>query len=411
VGLAVVAAVVALIVSLFLPPSYEAEALVLVTRRPYQMRFEPRFETLALDKQALPYDAYVELAESNGLQEQLFEVVQDQLPADASPSRLGRQLDVEQGRDDSLIKLTAVADQAEQAASIANSWANLFVKHVNTLYDNRTESASFFETQLEQAATELQRVEAAMIDFQARNPARILQAQLDAQQNILAKYLLNQQVITLVIEDAKNIKARLSQREPNSTTLMTDELTTLLLEVNSLSSTNPEGQSIQLQLGDPSSVSDQTVAEQIALLDTLMAALQNKKLEVETSSKALEPEILKLQHELQEAIQKEESLDNELILAKETRNTLANKAKEMEIAAADNSTNQLRVASYAPVTEKPSGPNVQLNVVIAGALGLTVGLIIVLAKEWWDSSTARSDRTITDRHPKVTETHEAEQSV
>ena len=43
---ALAAAVVALVVSLLLPPTYEATALVAVTKPRYAMQFDPRFEIL-----------------------------------------------------------------------------------------------------------------------------------------------------------------------------------------------------------------------------------------------------------------------------------------------------------------------------------------------------------------------------
>ena len=65
VGLAVVAAAVALGVSSLISPTYEATALVAITEQRYMMRFDPRFETMTNVKPA--YKAYPELAASDDL--------------------------------------------------------------------------------------------------------------------------------------------------------------------------------------------------------------------------------------------------------------------------------------------------------------------------------------------------------
>ena len=65
VGLALVAAVMALVVSFLILPTYEAMALVAVTEPRYMMRFDPRFETVNNIQQV--YRAYPELAGSDEL--------------------------------------------------------------------------------------------------------------------------------------------------------------------------------------------------------------------------------------------------------------------------------------------------------------------------------------------------------
>ena len=46
-GLAVVSAIVALVASLFLPPTYEATALVAIVEARYAMQFDPRVQTVS----------------------------------------------------------------------------------------------------------------------------------------------------------------------------------------------------------------------------------------------------------------------------------------------------------------------------------------------------------------------------
>ena len=62
-GLALVAAVAAFVVSLLLPSSYEASAVVIITEPRYQMQFDPRFATV--DQWTPAYKAFPTLATSD----------------------------------------------------------------------------------------------------------------------------------------------------------------------------------------------------------------------------------------------------------------------------------------------------------------------------------------------------------
>ena len=81
VALAVIAALAAAAVSfIVLEPSYEATALVLITRPRYQLRFDPRLETLSDIETASK--AYPSLAMSDDLLQQVLEILNPPLPED-----------------------------------------------------------------------------------------------------------------------------------------------------------------------------------------------------------------------------------------------------------------------------------------------------------------------------------------
>jgi len=67
-GTTAAAAVVALVVSFLLPPTYEATALVVIKQPQYVMQFDPRFETLT---QQPAYKAYPDLAKGDEVLEAL----------------------------------------------------------------------------------------------------------------------------------------------------------------------------------------------------------------------------------------------------------------------------------------------------------------------------------------------------
>ena len=81
-GLAIGAALVALVVSLFLPPTYQATALVAITKPKYEMQFDSRF-ALVGGNALPPYKAYPLLATSDELLDTLAAELRNELTAEA----------------------------------------------------------------------------------------------------------------------------------------------------------------------------------------------------------------------------------------------------------------------------------------------------------------------------------------
>ena len=130
---------------------------------------------------------------------------------------------------------------------------------------------------------------------------------------------------------------------------------------------------IQLQIGGSGSLASRTVSEQVALLDALINALQDKAIEIRREITALEPEILELQ-EAQQAAQVElDGLARSRDVARDTYFTLARKLDEVNVAAQDES-GEVRLASQAAVPTDPVSPRKALNTVFGGLLGLMVGI-------------------------------------
>ncbi|MGQ9718223.1 MAG: GNVR domain-containing protein, partial [Anaerolineae bacterium] len=130
------------------------------------------------------------------------------------------------------------------------------------------------------------------------------------------------------------------------------------------------------------SLSEKSLAEQIAFLDDLVRVLEEKSAEMDARRAALEPEILSLQEQLQEIRTEKDRLTRARDVARETYMTLARKVEEARIAAEENS-GEVRIASRAAVPEKPASPRKLLNTAVAGVLGLMLSVFGVFIAEWW----------------------------
>jgi succinoglycan biosynthesis transport protein ExoP len=175
----------------------------------------------------------------------------------------------------------------------------------------------------------------------------------------------------------------LSQQPSGRASSLADDLTALLLQIKAFNaeSTVP----VQLQVSSAESLSGKTVSEQMVFLDDLMVNVQAKSADIDAQLSELGPEILKLQQALEETRTELDRLTRDRDVAKNTYLTLANKVEEARIAAQDEA-GEVQLASRASVPTSPVGPRKMMNVVIAGVLGLFLGVFLVFFAEYWQAS-------------------------
>lgn len=383
-ALAVVSAVVALVASFLLPPTYEASALVVITQPRYVMRFDVKFETVNDIQQ--PYKAYPTLAMSDDLLAQVIAAMEPPLP-EGEQDLIGfrNKLEAVSGSAPSVVELHVQHPDAGLAARVANTWAGVFVKRVNELYAARDQDVAFFDEQLADAEVALAQAEQALIGFQGRNLARVLDAQVLAYEEQLGNYFASKNAIELIIQDATGLKDRLRLQQGDVPASLADELAVLYLEIDALSS--KEVIPLQLQITSASWLSGRTTEEQAIFLDGLVSSLQEKLSALDAKIAQLQPEILRLQGEIQVLEAEEDRLTQMRDVARDTYTTLARKVTEARIAAQDES-GEVRLASQAAVPTEPVGPRKVLNTVVAGLLGTMLGVLGAFAIEWWQGEEA-----------------------
>jgi uncharacterized protein involved in exopolysaccharide biosynthesis len=401
-GLAAVSASVALVVSLFLPPVYQATALVAIIEPRYAMEFDPRVQTVSDIQPA--YNAYPALALGDGL---VSEVVSD-LGADLhaeerSVYELRKMLDAVNGNDPSIIELTVRDEDPERTSRIANRWAELFVKSTNQLYGESDQDQAFFEAQLQDAETALAQAEQDLIEYQSHNDSAFLETQLNNQRASFNEYLGVLRSLQLIVEDARSLQDRLRTQDPSAQVFLSDELAALLLEMDafrslsrqtSFLSTDTQGEvsswqnmgsgtlPLQIQITDQASLGDRQVAEQIAFLSSLVDVLEARQVTLEADAEALRPGMLALQGQLQQVQTEGERLFRSRNIAQETYMTLSRKVAETRISAQDE-TGNVRLVSRAAVPSTSVSPRKALNTVVGGVLGLFVGILGAFAVAYW----------------------------
>ncbi len=383
VGLTVVAGVVAFVVSLLMPAQYQATAVVVVTRPLYQFQLAPGIQNLpesTAGTQILSGKAALDLAVSDAMIQDLLDQVGSDLPAEERflvPMR--GMLKAGQGGDASIIKLTVTNRNPQRVSKIANVWASLYVRQVNDLYGQSAEQLKFFENQLAQAKSDLDTADQALVDFQKRNDAAVLQAQLTAKQNALANYLSLNESLKLLLQNVHSLQDQLARQPANDPSTLGDDLSTLSLQVNALNAQS--GIPIQLQLPSTGTLSNKTVGQQAAYLADLAKTIEAKQTEVKKQADVAPTEIMALQGRIQESNTENTRLTRQRDMAQNVYTTLSQKVGETRIAAQDTS-GRVRLASAAAVPEKPLGGRLK-NTAIAAALGLFLGVVAAFAIEYF----------------------------
>ena len=383
VGLTVVAGVAAFFVSQLQPAVYQATAVVVVTRPLYQFQLAPGIQNLpesAAGTQVLTGKAALDLATSDAMIRQLLDEMGNGLPpAERSLVPMRAMLKAAQGGDASIIKLTVTNRNPQRVAKITNTWASLYVRQVNDLYGQSAEQLKFFESQLAQAKSDLDTADQALVDFQKRNDAAVLQAQLTAKQTALSNYLNLNESLKLLLQNVRSLQDQLARQPANDPSTLGDDLSTLALQVNALNAQS--GIPIQLQLPSTGTLSNKTVGQQAAYLADLDKTIEAKQTEVKKQSDAAPTEILALQGRIQESNTENARLTRQRDMAQNMYTTLSQKVGETRIAAQDTS-GRVRLASAAAVPEKPLGGKLK-NTAIAAVLGLFLGVVAAFAIEYF----------------------------
>jgi uncharacterized protein involved in exopolysaccharide biosynthesis len=388
VGLAVAAAVIALVVTLMLPPIYEADAKILVTESLYRMTFDPRLTT---EYRRPAYRALPTLAISDGI---LRRVIEDYRPSPEAGIEnwnlvtLQEMVEATPQGDQSLVALKVRARTARDAADIANVWAKALVARGNEIYSDTSGQVAFFEEQFVQARKALDEADQALIEFEARSQVGVVNAELESLNQAQIDYLASQRMISYLVEDIQGLRELANQRlqagQPaGGSASLADDLTALLLQIKAFNALDAGDEAaIQIQIDSSESLSDRSPAEQVAFLDSLAGALQDRSAEIDERLAELEPQILETQEERQALTVESERLLQAQELAVETYETLSRKVDEARILAQEEY-RMFLVGSEAEIPEYPVGPNKKLNTLVGGMLGLLVGVVLAVLIEFW----------------------------
>lgn len=430
VGCALVAAVTAFGITAMRPPTYEAQAGVAIVGIRMDVEFEPRIDTVtgADGNLSARRQALVALVSSNEVARSVLDEVGEQLEPEERfvDGLMGR---VETSSEGDLIKIKASHGTPRTAAAIANAWAKAYVQYVNSLYNVMAESEEAIVAQLADTRLVYTEAQRALEGFVADNRVEELkrkigskqqlldvyqeeqdaaytepvQLELGSRRHVLADYYEDLQEIEMWLADARALRAQVGVTSGSAAANVGNALALIGLRSRALGGQESLAQ-LQVNLaGD--GIDEVQPADVDALIEVLESRRERTREQIQVLAAdlfeeepqsvalasddalgekiaALNGEILALEAELEAQEAQERELRKRRDNAWETYQALAQKQAEVNVQSQLPGVH-VRMAASAEPPRRPTAPSKKKNAVLAGVVGMMLGVFGAFVVEWW----------------------------
>jgi len=440
VGVALLAAVAAFVVTSMQPRVYEAQSDVLILKSKTEILLEPKYQTeiAGLSNQKGYQQTLVSLATSSNMAASVLDQAKDLLPPE-SQNILDILKKVEASSAGDIISIKATDQNPQTAAELANLWARAYAHYINTLFGSENEALL---TEIQKQAQDVGQVyeisQADWEQFKGDNQITLLEreivakkeqaqtlrdAGLDVEQLPLTLFSLEQEAARKILtdeyqrlnqidkwlEDAGTMRDQLVEPTSSSSAKAGNALALMGLQSNILAESSNYNYPVRLQFLF-TDIADQSVS--VKDVDSLIEVFEARKERIEKSiaersvalvqSEAnitpnpnsenlaqiiagLDTEILFLEEQLEAQRAKQRELKQTRDLAWENFPTTQRKLAETELTSQVTDT-QVRVAANAIVPKNPVSSGRLMNTAIAGILGAMLTVFVVFAKEYWQQN-------------------------
>lgn len=419
----VVCALGALLISILLPSTYEAEAQLAIAKSGNLLNFDPKYQTVSEVDGSVDPNArrrgLASLAKTESMAQSVITLLGNKLDSSArAPTTLLGAMDV--SLDGDLIRMKARAADPAEAALLANTWAGVYQNRVNDIYGESAVTPAEVQAQADSARRDYDDAESTLVAFLANNSIEQLSRQINQKQSRLIDLFALDNKLQNLISDATALKSKLTSGATSSG----DEQAQILLAVTALNTaaslpssgeTLPSGgigdrssvsqqlpsvslqlPSVSLQLQASSSGSPVSVSEQIRSVDALIATLNDRRKAAQAEANGpLPQEITQLQSKFEQQTAKKTDLTRRRDLASTTLSTILSKVSEVSLAAQSKGS-IVRPASTAVPPIFPIAPRKSLNTILAGAVGLFFGVAIAFGIDLW-RNTVSSEQQVAAR--------------
>lgn len=378
-GLSLLAGVLAYTASLLLlSPVYTATALVTFSDVQQRVEFDRRIVTI---EENPILNAYPEIAVSD----ELLETLRDELPATFTLQQLRSRLRASQGTDPRILKLSVTNSDPVLASNVANIWAEHLVAWANeTAGASSGQQLLFFEQRLAEATVSLKAAEEAVVEHQAQDRSFILQNELDSLRETHAVLLAKKGEIEHLLRDIDSLLAISQDDTLANGAAASDQFTVLILRLRTFGGPASAGDlgfpwQLQVNSGDAMVENGPGVVDQVLLL---RAVLEVQAEQTETALAEIEPQLLSVQGERQQARAVDMVLIRNLDLATDTYTALAQTVEEKRIKSQEDYSGASLISRSSPPTSAARS-NMLLNTVAASAGAAFLSVLIIILRTWW----------------------------
>jgi len=430
------------------PRNYEATAMVLLTRTRTTLSLAQQFPTVnePIDS-ASRMTSMLSIAQSDSIASDTLNALGSSSPVNENDLE-GFKSRIKVSSNGDIIRITASADDPELATKIANEWAQQTVTAINLAYSGE-QPLSAIQAKLQTSQQEYETAQSKLEDFIKNNQIDILNKQIAEAKSLFTQqaddrsrriiyYSNRKQAMDDLIVKANALKQELQAGGSSSAGNMGDALAVLMARINALgipagqsnnSNTNSDistgqnapttgnvalsggasasqgtGISLNLQISDLNALQD-SAQNYSADLDTIINIATGEKTKSQEALDSLAQEVYQKQgydgfkeiaaqiRDLETELESEQARQKELTsqrdLAWQAYQAIAQ--KQVEIVNAPQTSNQVTLASLAVTPQQPASRGTVRNTLVAGVLGLLLGIFLISAAQWWRSNDLTSD--------------------
>ena len=382
-----IAVITASLVSFFyLKPVYEASAILMISKPKYQVELEPKIQTQFTSEVSLA--TYESLIKDREIEKEVIKKLNlDQPPYELTPDSLQEMISIELLENTNLIKLNLQTGEPKIAKDIANVWAALFVeKNKDLNLQESKEAQGFIKEQLIIADRNLSKIEEEIREFDESNNIEIMDNEIKGKSANALNYDLRLADIKLSLQKEKARKEQviIALNEQDKVLKLSKSITEDQFFRQLMSNiTNANFSDINLTyISEETNPIYYNLVQQLISTDISINSLQAEEKQLKENIDNYWERIENLKQELAQEKLTQSRLEREYNTAKGVYSVLSQKNEEVKIAVATES-GLVKIASLAYEPKSPIKPNKKLNILIAGVLGLFVGIFVAFFLEFW----------------------------
>jgi len=382
-----IAVITAALVSYFyLKPVYEASTILMISKPKYQVELEPKIQTQFTPEVSLA--TYESLIKDREVEEEVIKKLNlDQPPYELTPDNLQGMITIESLKNTNLIKMNLQTGDPKLAKDIANVWAALFVeKNKDLNLQESKEAQGFIEEQLKISDQNLSKIEEEIREFNETNKIEIVENEIKGKAAKILNYDLRLADIKLSLQKEKAEKEQvlIALNKQDKVLKLSKSITEDQFFHQLISSvTNDNINNINLTyVCEETNPIYYNLVQQLISTDISINSLQAEEKQLKENIDDYWQRIENLKRELAKEKLTQSRLEREYNTAKGVYSVLSQKNEEVKIAVATES-GLVKIASLAYEPRGPIKPNKKLNILIAGVLGLFVGIFVVFFLEFW----------------------------
>ena len=369
---------VALVSFFYLKPVYEANAVIAVSK--------PKIIDSLIDE--ISIEDYKNLIKDVEIEEELMQKLNlDKPPTEITPYDLERMITIEIPKDTNLIKMNLQAANPKLTKDIINSWATLFVEKNKKLYFDEVKMAKTdIEEKLKLAEQEFFEIEEKLMKFNETDNVETIENEIkykttkisnfksrlvDIQVSLEKENAEKEQVVTAMNEQEKVLKLNKSIVDDQFFQQLISNITDANLEITNLTYISEVANPIYYNL-----------AQQLISTNIEINSLAAEENQLEKNINDFNISLKGLREELTEKKLILSQLNREYSAKEKLYNNFYKQAEEIRLTGTAEA-DLLKIASLAYEPRAPIKPNKKLNILIAGVLGLFVGVFVAFFIEFW----------------------------